>query len=243
MVVTTADHIIEPVESFQKTVLSAAREAAKQNTLYTIGVIPTYPATAYGYLEIEGEPTIVDGLKHYRLLSFKEKPDLPTAESFLASGRYLWNSGMFVWKTETILEAFEKYLPKHIELLEEVVKKESLSPPNLHEAFVQLTPISIDYGVMEKVEGVRCVFAPFFWKDMGGWLSLADHLTRCEKENHIKGQVRLLESEGNIVFCQNSEDLVVLVGVSNLVVVRAGGKTLVAHKEKLEAVKKVAEDL
>lgn len=240
----TADHLIEPVELFQKAALSAI-DAAAEGGLYTFGIRPSYPATSYGYLELGRKLNDDDGIEHYEVLRFKEKPDLETAKGYIREGRYLWNSGMFVWRTETILEELRRYLPRHLDHIEAALHH--LGTPRwrqaLKDAFEPLEAISIDYGVMEKASGVRCVVAPFRWSDVGGWVALQEFLPRDAAGNAYRGRIEALGAEGNIVFCDDPDEVVALVGVKDLVVVRAGKTTLVVPKDRAEEVKRLVQRL
>lgn len=243
IVTLTADHTIEPVSVFQKTLLSAVRRAATHEVLYTFGIEPTYPATGYGYLE-RGSPICNDhGIKHFELRRFKEKPDLETARQYLDSGNFYWNSGMFVWKTGVIWKALETHLPQHAKALEAAVAFDR-SPhwhQALEEAFDTLPRVSIDYGVMEKADKVCCVASRFSWNDVGGWLALRDYLPDDGCKNHCRARTIVLDAAGNTVFCEQPEERVMLVGVNDLVVVRAAGGMLIAHKDRVEDVKKLVE--
>lgn len=239
MVVLPADHFVVPTDVFQRTLLSAAKQAAGEDCLYTIGIPPTYPATGYGYLEA-GDSVFKDGImEHYRLQRFKEKPDLDLAKEYLQSGRYYWNSGMFVWRTETILGQFREHLPGHADRL--LPLTEHVGSPDftrrLEKALQPLPSISIDYGVMEKAQDVRMVRALFQWSDVGGWVSLASYLPEDAAGNRFKGLLHSLDAGENVVYCQDEDEQVALLGVSGLIVVRVGQKTLVAHKSKAEEIK------
>ena len=237
----TADHLIEPVELFQRTLVSATKAAAGRELLYTFGIRPTYPATGYGYLEL-GDETLEDGaIHHFKLARFKEKPDAATAEGYVASGRYLWNSGMFVWSTGAILAELRRQLPEHIGALSRAVAADGTGSwaASLEGAFRGLKPVSIDFGVMEHAAEVRCVASTFSWSDVGGWLALADHLPQDDESNHYRGNLLTLDAHDNLVFCEDSKEAVVLVGVENLVVVRSGGRTLIMTKERTEEIKQL----
>jgi mannose-1-phosphate guanylyltransferase len=241
----TADHMIEPVDVFQKTLLSAARLAGEGGVLYTFGVRPTYAATGYGYLELGAKVADVDGVEHFTLESFKEKPDQATAGQYVSSGGYLWNSGMFVWTAGAILQELERHLPDHLTAIAEAVELDGTSkwPRALRTAFESVRTISVDYGVMEKAREVRCVAATFSWTDVGGWQALGDFLERDEKGNRHRGRIMPLNAGGNLVFCEDPEEIVMLVGVDNLVAVRAGNRTLIAHQEQAEEIKKLVQSL
>jgi len=250
MAVLTADHLIEPLEEFTAAAMSAARAAAASDALYTFGVRPTAPATGYGYLErgekIEplGPPSA--GLHlHHRVRNFKEKPDPATAEVWLGSGRHFWNSGMFVFRASVILAEIEKHLPDHFQALGPLGRLEGTPAftPALREAFEKLSPISIDHGVMEKAQDVRMVEADFTWSDVGGWEAIWELMDKDSDENATRGQVLLHEARGNLVFCGEGGEAVVLVGVDDLVVVRAGARTLVAPRSRASEIKRLMDKI
>lgn len=246
MVVLTADHRIEPAEEFARVVRSAAKAAAAHPVLYTLGVPPSYPATSYGYLR-QGELVLQDGdLCHYALRGFREKPDLATAEEYLAAGEYWWNSGMFVWGTETILAEFERYLPGHVAALEKVPLGEAAGASvaaALRRAFASLPAVSVDYGVMEHATNVRMIGATFEWSDLGGWLTLEKYLPADAAGNHRRGEVATLDARGNIVFCSDQDELVALIGVDDLIVVRADRRTLIVPRWRAEEVRQLVSQL
>jgi mannose-1-phosphate guanylyltransferase len=248
MAVLTADHLIEPVELFQRCLCSAAHAArASGQALYTFGVQPGFASTGYGYLQ-RGEPLLDDqGVRHFKLRCFREKPDAETARRYLASGEFYWNSGMFVWQTAAILKELEAQLPTHLEHLRPALGEhgELEDAERLRAAFEPLQPISIDFGVMEHAAEVRCVEARFSWSDVGGWLALETLLQRDPAGNaYPEGcQVRGHDASGNLVFSEDPSELVALVGVSGLIVVRAGRRTLVVPRERAEEIKKLVASL
>ncbi len=243
IVVLTADHLIEPVGSFQRTMISAAKAARRSGALYTFGIKPTHPAQGYGYLEV-GERLPGNGsTEHFRLVSFREKPDAATASRYLESGRYLWNSGMFVWTAEAVLEELTLHLPDHVEHLSRAVEQMETRDRDtaLQKGFALIERISIDFAVMEKARDVRCVVGEFSWKDVGGWPAMQDSLECDAHGNYVKGRVHTLDARGNLLFCEHPKETLAVVGVDDVVVVRAGSRTLVARKDRLEDVKKVVE--
>lgn len=245
IVTLTADHYIEPLERFLEVAKGAIKGAKRTLGLYTFGIKPTYPATSYGYLELGARIPTDDGLEHYKVSRFKEKPDRETAERWLTEGRYLWNSGMFVWQKEVILEEASKFLPCHIEAFQGIVSSFGTKRwyKALKEAFEKIPSISIDYGVMEKSDRVFCVLSDFKWSDLGGWLSLGDFLPKDEVGNAYKGFLRVMDASENVVFCQNPKEKVYLIGVKDLVVVRHGRKTLVVHKGAVERIKELVKSI
>jgi len=245
IVTLTADHLIEPVSVFQKTLLSAVRKAADGDALYTFGIEPTYPATGYGYLERGMQICDDGGIKHFQLLHFKEKPHRDIAREYVESGSFYWNSGMFVWTADAILREMARHLPNHVEVLSSVVDSDQTPEWDaaLKRAFQSLERVSIDFGVMEKAQKVCCVASRFSWKDVGGWPALKSCLPQDEAGNCCRGKPMTLDAANNLVFCEDPEETVMLIGVEDLVIVRAGTRTLITHKDRTEEVKELVEGL
>ena len=243
IVTLTADHLIEPVALFQKTLLSAARRAVDDNALYTFGIEPTYPATGYGYLERGMQIASDDGIEHFQLMRFKEKPALETARQYVESGRFYWNSGMFMWTADAILRELEIHLPNHVRALSRAAAFDRTPQWDhaLKAAFESLHTVSIDFGVMEKAQNVCCVASRFSWSDVGGWLALQSYLPEDEAGNCYRGKTITLDATDNLVFCEDAKETMVLIGVKDLVIVRAGSKTLITHKDRTEDLKKLVE--
>lgn len=244
MAVLTADHLIEPAALFQRTLSSAVDAVSSADgarALYTFGIRPTYPATGYGYLQRGERLADGDGIEHFRLRRFVEKPDLETARSYVSSGDYFWNSGMFVWTAGAILAELRAHLPDHLEHLEPAIAQDG--GPGFDEAlaraFEPLRPISVDFGVMEKAAEVRCVASAFDWSDVGGWLALEELLEHDGAGNRHRGRLFTRDAGGNLVFCEERDEAVALVGVKDLVVVRSGNRTLVVHRDHTEQVKQL----
>lgn len=246
MAVLTADHYIAPAAAFQRALVSAARGARQHpQALYTFGIRPTYPATAYGYLQLGERLPSADPVAHFRLVQFREKPNRETASDYLEAGDYCWNSGIFVWTTAAILAELTQRLPDHLAALERAVAADGTADfaSELRRSFEPLRAISIDYAVMEHARQVHCVEATFAWSDVGGWVALADFLERDAFENAARGQLHVLDAEGNLAFCEDSREHVALVGVRDLVVVRAGDRTLVTTRTRAEDIKQLVRGL
>ncbi len=240
MLVAPSDHLVEPVDLFLTTVASALLGLAREpQAIYTFGIEPRYPATGYGYLELGAPMGGWEGVVHHELVSFKEKPDLETAHRFLRDGHFLWNSGIFLWKAGTILEAIGRHLPAHRAAFERLRLQPDGLPATteLQAALEPLARISIDFGVMEKESHLRAVRAGFEWSDVGGWLEVENAHQPDERRNRARGQVRLMDAEGNFVFSEDPDEVVALLGVEDLVVVRSGKRTLVARRERLAGLK------
>lgn len=240
-----ADHVIHPKEAFQKTAMSAARFAVSDGAIYTLGIKPSWPSSSYGYLECGPRIRTDKDIEHFELVRFKEKPDVATAQQYLDDGRFYWNSGIFIWTPKVLLDEVREYLPEHHSRLTGLADKDM--KPGWHEAlraaFEPLPKISIDFGVMEKSGRVRMIPADFNWNDIGGWLAIESFLDEDEAGNRVRGEIHSHNSERNIVFCEHPDETVALVGVKDLVVVRAGTLTLVVHKDKTEEVKKLVDKM
>lgn len=236
----TADHIIRPVPAFQIALDEAFRAAeADPAALITFGVVPTSPHTGFGYLR-RGEK--VSGLDEtYVVEEFKEKPDQPTADAYLASGTYWWNSGMFVWRARTLLDQLEALQPATYAGVMEL----AAHPEQLETIYPQLPKNSVDFAVMEPVShglgsahvlGVRL---PIEWYDVGGYAALAEHLPQ-QDGNAVEGLAVTLDSSGNVIVNRGPEGgLVAVLGLTDTVVVTSGTLTLVCPKGRAEEVKKL----
>ena len=238
MVILTADHLIEPEDAFLKAVESAVEASSRDHVLYTFGIPPTYPATGYGYIEFGREILDDSGIKHFELTRFREKPDEQSAQTYIDSGRYLWNSGMFVWQTDVILRLLETHLPGHISAISTAVGDDSVPLEQaLATALEPLRAVSIDYGVMEHASPVRCIAAPFSWSDIGGWNALGASLEEDADGNAHRCRLTALDAARNMAFCENGDDEVILIGVDDLIVARSGSRILVAAKDRVDELK------
>lgn len=245
LAILAADHTIEPAARFREVLAGAAEVAQAEGGLYTFGIQPRHAATGYGYLEVGDKLGERRGAAFHKLAAFREKPDLPTAEAFLASGRHLWNSGMFVWRTTDILAEIERHLPQHFAAMRAAA--EAWGSPTfemaLKTAFEPLPKVSIDYGVMEKAVDVRCAVADFDWNDVGGWVALEQVLPRDADGNWTQTALSALDSRDNIVVSEQNGHRVVCIGVTDLIVVTTPNATLVCRKDDAERIKKVVESL
>jgi mannose-1-phosphate guanylyltransferase len=234
--------VIRPADRFAA-VLRTAYDAlaARPRALVTLGIRPTAPATGFGYVR-RGAPTGVPGVAE--AAAFREKPDRATAEAYLASGEYLWNSGMFVWRAATVLEALAEHLPETARGLERIVAAAPGADRDavLAEVFPTLPRISVDYAVLEPAaaEPGRVLVADLDvdWLDVGSWPALA-HTLPGDDDNAVHGLVVALDSAGNIVFSDDPEHLVALVGVRDSVVVHTVDVTMVCPVADAERVKQL----
>ena len=242
MGVFTADHLIRPTDQFVEIVRSGFAAAAENaDALVTFGIKPTEPHTGLGYVE-RGDP-IAPGI--WAVNSFKEKPDLDTARQYVASGRYYWNSGMFVWRTSTILAQLKEHLPgSHGAALKLAQVWHTDSGPGLaNELYPTLERISIDFAVMEKAPKVLVVEMALDWLDVGNWTALPGVLgTDASGNTGALKRAAALSSKGNI-FVTEDDHLIATIGVDDLVIVHSPDATLVCHKDQVQRIKDLVAEL
>jgi mannose-1-phosphate guanylyltransferase len=242
VIVVPSDHLILQGETY-KEVLNRCIQFVSDNTyLVTIGIKPAKPATGYGYIQYIDENNAT-GL--HKVKTFTEKPSLEIAKTFLKSGDFLWNSGMFVWKAKTLLEAIRKFLPEIAEAFKD--GPEHYNQPTeesfIRDAYSQCTNISIDYGVMEKADNVYTVPAEFGWSDVGSWDSLYDVYEHDYLGNAVAGKsVKIYDSANNMIMVPH-EKLVVLQGLDGFCVIDTNDVLLICQKEKEQEIKQITVDL
>ncbi len=235
VVVLPSDHRIASPESFLATVRAAGEVAERDDRMLALGVTPRRPETGFGYLEL-GEPLAgADGLR--RVARFTEKPDLATAERFVASGTHLWNAGIFVFRGTTLLAALERHAPDLAAGLAAIVAE----PGWVDELYPRLPSISIDYAVMERLDDLATLPLDCGWDDLGSWGALADVLASDAGGNAARGELVAVESSGNVVYSDGGT--VALLGVDGLVVVRTADVVLVLPRERAQDVRRIVSEL
>lgn len=240
MLVLAADHIIEDVDAFHDAVNVALSRAA-DGDLVTFGVVPTEPATAFGY--IKGESGI-SNTSVTRVLEYVEKPDFATAQHYLGSGNYFWNSGMFMFRPDVYLEELRRYRPEIVESCERAMNDVTadLDFVRFHtKALMDCPSDSIDYAVMEKTDKAVVVSLEAGWSDVGSWDALWGIKEKDNRNNAIEGDVLLERTSGSLVYAQDR--LVAAVGVSDLIVVDTKDAVLVAAKNSVQDVKRIVESV
>lgn len=244
MFVLTADHYIGKLEAFQRDCQAAGEYAEKHDALVTFGIRPTRPETGFGYLEV-GEPAS-DSAPVFQVRSFREKPDLQTARKFLREGRFLWNSGMFVWRNSVLRSAFRRHLPATESQIPALAKAFDFNDYEnaLCNAFQPLEKISIDVGVMERADNVHVLRASFDWDDIGTWTSLQRLLERDADGNVVFGKAKALKCKDTIVYTVEGEQssnpkLVVGYNLKGMIVVNTPDAMLVLPAEDVQHVKDV----
>ena len=239
MSVFPADHLVVGVQAFAKTVRSAIQLANKNNFLVTIGVVPTFPATGYGYIQFD-KNSPEDHLNCFKVKTFAEKPHKELAERFLESGDFLWNGGMFTWKVSSFFNKIKIYMPDLNDKLVKIEKKIA-NNQGFTELWNSIKPESIDYGLMEKSDDIYVVKAEFDWNDLGSWDTVFDVSTKSKEHNVIRGEGVVIEGKNNLI--QSNGHFTAVIGVDNLVVVNTKDATLVVPREKVEDVKKLVKYL
>lgn len=238
VVVLPSDHVIADVAAFQNAVKAAAANAEK-GYLVTFGIVPTFPATGYGYVKATGSES--DGA--YTLEKFVEKPCLEKAQEYLASGEYAWNSGMFVFKAATFLEELKTYNPEMAELAIQAFENAAVDTDFIRlnaEAFGKIKGDSIDYAVMEKTTKGRVVKLNAGWDDVGSWSALYDISKKDENQNVIKGDdVITLDTTSSYI--RGGKRTIATIGLDDVVIVDSDDSLLIAAKGKIQDVKKIAE--
>lgn len=231
-----ADHWIADEDAYRQTLQMAANLASTQHGIVTLGIQPNYPSTGYGYIE-QGGSVAVDGTASgstaaFTVNRFTEKPDLSTAEAFINSGRYSWNSGMFIFETRTMLQELETYAPELIAAL----KQQGVA------AYSTLNKLSIDYAVMEKTQRAFVIPAAFGWDDLGDWNAL-ERLLKNGQTNVELGRHIGLDTQNSIFYNSDDDELIVTIGLDDVVVVRDGKATLIVHKDRTQDIKKILSKL
>ncbi|MDX1500959.1 MAG: sugar phosphate nucleotidyltransferase [Thermoanaerobaculia bacterium] len=233
--VLPADHRVGNAAAFRQTLATAVRLAGERRRILTLGVRPRWPETGYGYLEVAETLDPATGLA--RVAAFTEKPDAPTARRFLESGGYLWNAGIFVCPAGLLLEQLARFESGISRGLDEIAAR----PERLDEVYPGLPAVSIDHGVMERLEELATLPLECEWSDLGSWEALADLLAGPGGESATRGEVVEIDGAGNLLWAE--EGVVAAVGVRDLVVVRTGDAVLVVPRERSQQVREVVAEL
>lgn len=239
MAVLTADHFIADTAQF-RAVLAAAEQVAGEGTIVTLGIKPTYPATGFGYIQLGDAQEIVDGFRVYSSGGFTEKPDLRKATHFLETGRYAWNSGMFIWRVDRLLAEFAAQMPESYAGLLRI--GEAVATPDagriLAEVWPQIRKISLDFGIMEHARRVSVIPVDIGWSDIGSWGALLDVLTGDEHGNVCAdGELLAVDTQGTYV--RSAGRLVATIGLQDVIIVDTPDALLVCPRARAEEVKEL----
>lgn len=236
MIIAPADHLILDTETFTEICNKALDFVEHIKALITLGIKPTHPNTGYGYIQYETH-SVADQV--YKVKTFTEKPDLELAKTFLASGDFLWNAGIFVWKLQTIVNAFEKHLSEMYEVFtaEKAHFNTKQEKAALERIYAQCTNLSIDFGIMEKAENVYVIPASFGWSDLGTWSSAYNNLEKDYLGNAVAGdKVLVIDATNCMVHAPNGK-LLILQGLDDHIVVDTTDALLICKKDKEQEIK------
>ena len=242
VVVLASDHLIKKEKEFRDAILKASEEAEKNSVIVTLGIKPHKPETGYGYIEVNDKNIELNSV--CKVKRFREKPSYETAESYLNAGNYLWNSGMFIFTTETIFKNFEVLMEEHTEIFNKLreILKTNLTGKELSDKvrpyFESFEKISIDFGIMEYSKNIRVILVDIDWNDIGSFNAFDEIFPKDETGNIVRGQeIKNLDSKNNIVI---SEDLnISLLGIEDLVIVQNKENLLITRKNRTQDIKKI----
>jgi len=236
LIVAPADHLILDRIAFKKVCLEAFSFVNKHNALITLGITPLKPNTGYGYIQRELQ-SVTDNV--YKVKTFTEKPNLELARTFLASGDFLWNAGIFVWQVKNIIKAFETYLPEMYDVF--VAEKEAFNTTDEKKAIEHIYPlcttISIDFGIMEKANNVYVIPSSFGWSDLGTWNSVYENLEKDYLGNAIAGKKVIVIDAARCVVHSGNRKLLVLQGLEDFIVVDSTDVLLICKRDKEQEIK------
>ncbi len=231
-----SDHLILDKTAFKKVCLEALSFADRHNALLTLGIKPTYANTGYGYIQYDQQP-VADNV--YQVKTFTEKPNLELAKTFISSGEFLWNAGIFIWQAKHILTAFEKYLPEVYEVFS--AEKDFFNTDGeqaaLERIYPQCVKISIDFGIMENADNVYLIPSSFGWSDLGTWNSAYDTMEKDYLGNAVNGaNVMVFDALRNIIHADDKK-LLLLQGLEDFIVVDSADVLMICKKEKEQEIK------
>lgn len=237
-----ADHLIMDPEAFSTICSKALHFCAGHDALLTLGIKPTRPDTGYGYIQFE-QTAVSDNI--FPVKTFTEKPNLELAKTFLQSGDFLWNAGIFLWNVQAVLRAFKRYQPELNELFEQEIPR--INTPEEAEAiefiYSQCTNISIDYAIMEKAENVFVIPANFGWSDLGTWNSAYDNMEKDYLSNAVAGKNVMVIDATNCMVKSQHDKLVVLQGLDNFIIVDTPDVLLICSKDQEQQIRDFVGDI
>ncbi|MBS1748617.1 MAG: mannose-1-phosphate guanylyltransferase [Bacteroidetes bacterium] len=242
LICAPADHLVLEQIAFKKVCIEALNFVRVNNALVTLGIKPTHPNTGYGYIQHE-QYEVSDNV--FKVKTFTEKPNLEIARTFLASGDFLWNAGIFVWKVKNILQAFEKYLPEINELF--VAEEKALNTAKEKKAMDKIYPlctsISIDYGIMEKADNVYIIPSSFGWSDLGTWNSAYENIDKDDAGNAVSCRNSMLIDASNNMIHAGQDKLIVLQGLENHIIIDTDDVLLICNRSKEQEIKEFVAEI
>ena len=242
MIVAPIDHLIMNETEFTRIVNTAMNHAEESQNLVTLGIKPSRPDTGYGYIQFKADK---ENGEIRAVKTFTEKPDLALAKEFIASGDFYWNSGIFIWTAQDIINRFNEHLPEMSNLFVDIVDKldSTEEAKAIKDVYQKCTNISIDYGIMEKDKNVSVVLSDFGWSDLGTWGSLYGHVNHDEQGNAIVGKKVQMYDSKNCMVSVPTEKLVVLQGLKDYIVVESNDVLLVCKKQEEQRIKQFLSDV
>ena len=240
--VAPADHIIHQENEFCADIELGLKACSQQSIIMTLGITPTRPDTGYGYIQFL-EDSGSDG--YYKVKTFTEKPNLEVAKSFVESGDFLWNAGIFLFSAQTILGAFQNYLPDVADIFNGLndVYYTDREQGQIDEAYSTCKSISMDYGIMEKAENVFTIPSSFGWSDLGTWGSVHENSHKDQDDNALPNRYMTYDSQHNVIRVANQEKLVVVKGLEGFIVVDTEDALLICPKEEDQFIKTIVGDV
>lgn len=240
--ILTADQLMADAEGFRRTLADGAAVAAREDAVLTIGIQPTCPATGFGYIESGERLDTGTATEFLAARRFVEKPDAATAAAYVAGGRHLWNAGMFIWRVAVMRRALERHAPALLDLCQRVASAPAGRVEGvLDDVYPGLARISIDFAIMEKLDNIIMARGTFGWDDVGTWSAVGNHAPADGAGNIVVGACEALDAHGNAVVSEGR--LTALLGVHDLVIVHAPQATLVCHRDRVQDLKKLVQQV
>ena len=240
MLVLPADHYIGKPDLFREIISQADTFVKERKKLLTFGIKPTYPATGYGYIEL-GKEIQKNPIPIFAVKQFKEKPNAKTAEQFVKSGNFTWNSGMFLWRIDSIIEAIKIFMPSLFSSLSDIKDPWNSDMDKVSKFYSELEPVPVDIGIMEKADNAVVVPINIDWNDIGSWQALDEMKKKDKNGNNFESPVMNIDSHNSYVYSENQHKKIALIGVDNLVIIETNDALLVCKKDKSQKVKNIVE--
>lgn len=234
-----ADHVIQTLPPYLAALQTAAA-LAHQNYLVTLGVMPAYPETGYGYIETDAALPSPDGQPAFRVHRFREKPNLETAQDFIERGNFYWNSGIFIWRADVILSEFAQHLPQMLAQLQKIVAA-GLDAPSFDADWHALENETLDYGIMERASRVAVIPLDAGWSDVGSWTALYGLMTHDSAANAVHGKHIGVNTHSSLIY--GDKRLIATIGLENMIVVDTDDALLICPQDRAQEVKKIVDEL
>lgn len=241
-VVAPSDHLIAKEDIFSEKILLGMHACGAQDIIMTLGITPTRPDTGYGYIQFLDDD---EDNGYYKVKTFTEKPNLELAKSFVESGDFVWNGGIFLFSSSTITQAFESFLPDMAELFHGISENyySDKEGEAIGETYAICKNISIDYGIMEKADNVFVIPADFGWSDLGTWGSVHENSDKDFHDNAVHGKAKVYESYGNMIKTTNEDKMIVLKGLEGYIVVDTEDALLICKRDDEQFIKTIVSDI